>query len=201
MIDKELALINGEYWKLSAKEAFRFLYSEKELMRFKASEVLGKICKGEKAYNYIQRLFWHLSDESGAYCVGAPLGIAEIGRENPKIFESFKLKYLYLIENEEVEKSYVAYGIYRNAEIYKSTEATAVLEEKIKKYSELKFKAYSALALFKLGFLEIFKILKNESGIFDFYDGKRIVKIDFRDFLKRLSTYNAFDISANFMEF
>lgn len=51
---------------------------------------------GERARNYILRLFWHLSDESGAYCIGAPLGIAEIGRNNPEEFEGFKNKYVSL---------------------------------------------------------------------------------------------------------
>ena len=71
-----------------------------------------------KRGNFILRLFWHLSDESGAYCIGAPLGIAEIGRTNPEVFEGFKNRFA-LIDDWEVEKKYVVIGTCRLAEIIK----------------------------------------------------------------------------------
>ena len=83
------------------------------------AEALGYLCRGNVAMNFILRLFWHLSDESGAYCIGAPLGIAEIGRTNPEVFEGFKNRFVSLIDDWEVEKKYVVIGTCRLAEIIK----------------------------------------------------------------------------------
>ncbi|MDI3498475.1 MAG: hypothetical protein PWQ40_1844, partial [Archaeoglobus sp.] len=57
--------------ELKPSKLITFLYHPDELLRFKAAEVLGRKVKGEEARNFILRLFWHLSDESGAYCIGA----------------------------------------------------------------------------------------------------------------------------------
>jgi len=95
----------------------QFLYDADEFYRFRGAEALGHLCRGNVARNFILRLFWHLSDESGAYCVGAPIGIAEIGRTNPDVFEGFKNKYVSLIDDWEVERKYVVYGIGRLAEV------------------------------------------------------------------------------------
>ena len=171
------SLLSGEYAKIKPKQAFRYLYSSEELLRFKAAEALGILAKSN-ARNYILRLFWLLSDESGAYCIGAPLAIAEIGRNNPDIFQSFKLKFLYLLENEEVERSYVVYGIFRNSEIYKGTEAKTLLEKMASKFRDQKFLAYSAMAIWKLGG-EVSWILERISKV-QIYDGKDFVELDGR---------------------
>lgn len=171
-----IALLNNEFQGLKIREVFRFLYSDQEILRFKSAEALGVLCKGSLAYNYLLRLFWHLSDESGAYCVGAPLAIAEIGLRNPEVFESFKMKFLYLLENEEVERSYVAYGILRNAKIYDFNEAMDLLRKKLFELEDLKFKAYAILALRKMGERIAVPNLKSKVSI---YDGKEIVEIDF----------------------
>ncbi len=97
--------------------AMQFLYNADEFYRFRGAEALGSLCRGSVAKNFILRLFWHLSDESGAHCIGAPLGIAEIGRTNPEVFEGFKNKYVSLIDDWEVEKRYVIYGIGRLGKI------------------------------------------------------------------------------------
>jgi len=77
-----------EYWKIKKPSTvMQFLYDADEFYRFRGAEALGYLCRGQTAKNFILRLFWHLSDESGAYCVGAPIGIAEIGRANPEAFE------------------------------------------------------------------------------------------------------------------
>ena len=68
----------------------------------------------------IHRLFWHLSDESSGYRVGAPLGIAEIGKSNPEIFEGFKNKFISLLDDWEVERKYVSYGIGITADIIRN---------------------------------------------------------------------------------
>ncbi len=170
------ALLRNEFDGLSVKEVFKFLYSDREILRFKSAEALGVLCRGDVAYNYILRLFWHLSDESGAYCIGAPLAIAEIGFRNPEVFEGFKLKYLYLLENEEIERSYVAYGILRNAKVYEDTEARDLLRKKLFQLEDPRFKAYSILALRKMG--EKVEIPKINARI-SFYNGKEMVEISF----------------------
>lgn len=180
------ALLRGEYEKVGLRNAFRYLYSAEELLRFKAAEALAVLCPKSNARNYILRLFWLLSDESGAYCIGSPLGIAEIGRKNPDIFESFKIKFLYLLENEEVERSYVAYGILRNAEIYFDTEARFLLEKKALELNDQKFLAYSALAIQKLGG-DASNVVKRISSAVKIYNGTDLVELDaeaFKDFIK-----------------
>lgn len=180
------ALLRNEFHGLKIGEVFSFLYSDREILRFKSAEAIGTLCKGSVAYNYLLRLFWHLSDESGAYCVGAPLAIAEIGLRNLEIFEGFKLKFLYLLDNEEIERSYVAYGIYRNANAYKNSEAGNLLRKRLYEIDNPKFKAYAILALKKIG--EKFEI-PNSNTVFPFYNGKEIIEVDFnylRDFVQHL---------------
>lgn len=171
-----VALLNNEFQGLKIKDVFKFLYSDREILRFKSAEALGILCKGDLAYNYLLRLFWHLSDESGAYCIGAPLAIAEIGLRNPEVFEGFKMKFLYLLENEEVERSYVAYGILRNAKTYDFAEAKDLLRKKLLELEDLRFKAYAILALKKMG--EEVEVPNLRAKV-SLYDGKKIVEIDF----------------------
>lgn len=175
------ALLNNDFQGLRAKDVFRFLYSDREILRFKAAEALGSLCRGNSAYNYLLRFFWHLSDESGAYCVGAPLAIAEIAFRNLEVFEGFKMKFLYLLENEEVERSYVAYGILRNARIYDFFEARDLLRKKILELNDLRFKAYAILALRKMGEKVAVPDLRARIQL---YNGKEIAEIEFNRLLE-----------------
>jgi len=168
---------------LTPKIAMRYLYDIEEFYRFRGAEALGYLCRGERARNYILRLFWHLSDESGAYCIGAPLGIAEIGRNNPEEFEGFKNKYVSLLDNWEVERKYVAYGIIRTAKIVKDAYPNPV-EKLLEVLEELRhnpdFVAYSILALKELG-SEIPRKFKNDDRFAKIYDGERIRRVRIRD--------------------
>ncbi len=159
------------------------MYHPDEFLRFRAAEALGHLCKGKTARNFILRLFWHLSDESGAYCVGAPLGIAEIGRTNFEVFEGFKNKYVSLLDDWEVERKYVAYGIGRTAEIVKNAYPDPVekLREKIEEIESLDFAVYALWALKKLGYdikTYIRKFCEYDDTV-SFYDGKTILKNKF----------------------
>ena len=161
---------------LKPSQAMAFLYDGDEFYRFRGAEALGQLCRGEKARNFILRLFWHLSDESGAYCIGAPLGIAEIGRNNPKEFEGFKNKFVSLLDDWEVERRYVAYGIGRTAEIIKDAYPDPVekLLEKIEEIREGSFVVYAVWALGKLGEVEAVRKFLNDDRRGRFYDGERI---------------------------
>ncbi len=166
------------------------MYHPDEFLRFKAAEALGKKVKGKEARNFILRLFWHLNDESGAYCVGAPLGIAEIGRNNPEIFEGFRNKYVSLLDDWEVERKYVAYGIGRTAEIVKDAYPNPVvkLREKIEEIGDATFTAYALFALKELG--DDVSDLRLRFGksreIVEFYDGNKMVKTTLSDLLNVL---------------
>ncbi len=163
----------------------RYLYSPSELERFRAAEKLGELCRGRIAREMILRLFWHLSDESGAYCIGAPLGIAEIGRNNPDEFEGFKNRYVSLLENWEVERKYVAYGIYRTAEIVRDAYPNpAELLRKISSEEDATFAAYAILALKALG--ESFSDIVAAFGdrVVRIYFSGRIIDIRVRDVAK-----------------
>ncbi|MBO8180764.1 MAG: hypothetical protein H0Z19_09880 [Archaeoglobus sp.] len=173
--------------ELKPSKLISFLYHPEEILRFRAAEVLGKKVKGEKARNLILRLFWHLNDESGAYCVGAPLGIAEIGRNNPDVFEGFKNKYVSLLDDSEVERKYVAYGIDRLAEIVKDAYPNPAkkLREKIDEVKDNEFTVYALIALKKLGD-DISDLQPRFNGVektVEFYDGKEMVRVAFCEFL------------------
>ena len=167
-----------------------FLYHPDELLRFRAAEALGYLCKGEKAREIILRLFWHLSDESGGYCVGAPLGIAEIGRSNPEIFEGFKNMFVSLLDNWEVERKYVAYGIGITAEIIRNAypDPASKLREKISEIENAEFRAYALWALKKLGegIGGLIERFKDSEELINFYNGERILRLKFRDFIQQL---------------
>jgi len=164
-----------------------YLYHTDELLRFRAAEALGYLCRGEKAREIILRLFWHLSDESGGYCVGAPLGIAEIGRSNPEIFEAFKNKFVSLLDDWEVERKYVAYGIGVTARIVRGAypDPVAKLREKIDEVRSAEFRAYAlwALKLIKEDIKDLIERFKDSEELVNFYDGERILKLKFRDFI------------------
>jgi len=164
-----------------------FLYHPEELLRFRAAEALGYLCKGEKAREIILRLFWHLSDESGGYCVGAPLGIAEIGRRNPEIFEGFKNKFVSLLDDWEVERKYVAYGIGITANIIRNAypDPVSKLREKINEIEKAEFRAYALWALKLLGedVTDLIERFKNSEELINFYNGERILRLKFSDFI------------------
>jgi len=175
-----------EIKKISAVIAY--LYHPDELLRFRAAEALGYLCRGEKAREIILRLFWHLSDESGGYCIGAPLGIAEIGRSNPKIFEGFKNKFVSLLDDWEVERKYVAYGIGITAEIVRDAYPNPAdkLREKIEEIKDPEFRAYALWALKKLGedISDLIERFKDSEELINFYNGERILRSKFRDIVQ-----------------
>ena len=173
--------------ELKPSKLITFLYHPDELLRFKAAEVLGRKVKGEEARNFILRLFWHLSDESGAYCIGAPLGIAEIGRNNPEVFEGFKNKYVSLLDDWEVERKYVAYGIGRTAEIVRDAYPNPVekLREKVEEIGDASFIAYAIFALKVLGddVSDMIARFRKSEEIVEFYDGSEMVRTKLSDLL------------------
>jgi len=181
-----LTLKLRDFENLTPKLAVRFLYDPDEFYRFRGAEALGYLCRGEKARNYILRLFWHLSDESGAYCVGAPLGIAEIGLNNPEVFEGFKNKFVSLLDDWEVERKYVAYGIARTAHLVKDAYPDPV-KKLLEVLEELRdnpdFVAYALLALKRLK-AEIPKEFEEDCRFANFYDGEGIRRIRICDLLK-----------------
>ncbi|ADB57691.1 hypothetical protein Arcpr_0626 [Archaeoglobus profundus DSM 5631] len=178
-VKAEELLERREFEKLTPKVAMKFLYHPNEFYRFRGAEALGYLCKGEKARNYILRLFWHLSDESGAYCIGAPLGIAEIGLNNPEVFEGFKNRFVSLLDDWEVERKYVAYGIARTAHLVKDAYPNPV-EKLLEVLKELKdnpdFVAYALFALKRLK-AEIPNEFKKDCRFAKFYDGEGIKSI------------------------
>ncbi len=171
----------------SVSRIMRFLYDADEFYRFRAAEAMGYLLRGEKAREFILRLFWHLSDESGAYCIGAPLAIAEIGRTNPEVFDGFKNKYVSLLDNWEVERKYVAYGIGRTAEIVALAYPNPV-KKLLEKIHELdsEFVAYAIWALKALRFdvSELVKDFSDDCTPVNFYNGREILHMPLCKLLK-----------------
>ncbi len=131
LMNRDYEPLYSQDLKKVCKELITFLYGE-DLYIYRASEALGLVCKkqeqgqelgqeqeqgregGEHVKNILRRLFWHLNDESGAYCRGAPVAIGEIGR-NSQEFEDFKNMTASLLDNEEVELKFVIYALGRAA--------------------------------------------------------------------------------------
>ncbi len=143
--------------KKLASMLITFLNDEDELYRFRAAEALGITCKKiaesdeEHVRKILRRLFWSLNDESGSYCVGAPLGIGEIGRNAPVPFEGFKNMLVSLMDNWEVELKYVVYAIGRAASSVKDAYPDPV--EKLiplLKHKKAEIRSYAAWALGEL---------------------------------------------------
>jgi len=178
-------LKNKEYWKIRKPSlAMQFLYDSDEFYRFRGAEALGYLCRGKTARNFILRLFWHLSDESGAYCIGAPLGIAEIGRTNPDVFEGFKNKFVSLIDDWEVERKYVVYGMGRVAHLIQDTypDSREKIAEVLKNDKSSETIAYAILTAKKLNCCinESFEAAEKFSGsIVRIYNGEKILTIRF----------------------
>ena len=70
-------------------------YSEDPLIRWRAIDAVGRCAAGLSAdrprifKNYLRRLFWMMSDESGAVAPHAPEVIGEIVHSNPEEFREF----------------------------------------------------------------------------------------------------------------
>ncbi len=182
-------LRSREYWKIKKlSSVMQFLYDADEFYRFRGAEALGYLCKGQTAKNFILRLFWHLSDESGAYCVGAPLGIAEIGRTNPDVFEGFKNKFVSLMDDWEVEKKYVIYGIGRISHIVADAYPNPVkkIKEALVSEESPEVVAYGILTAKKLNccFEESFKAAERFTGKkVKVYDGNDMLTAGFPEIL------------------
>ncbi len=183
-MNPEVCLERRSFDRLTPKLAMRYLYHPNEFYRFRGAEALGYLLRGEKARNYILRLFWHLTDESGAYCVGAPLGIAEIGRNNPEIFEGFKNRYVSLLDDWEVERKYVAYGISRTSEIVRDAYPNPVekIYEVLEELNDPDFVAYAIVALKSLK-AEIPERFKRDERFARIYNGESIVKVRICDLI------------------
>ncbi len=178
-----------EFWKFEKPSmAMQFLYDAEEFYRFRGAEALGYLCKGETARNFILRLFWHLSDESGAYCVGAPLGIAEIGRANPDVFEGFRNKFVSLVDDWEVERKYVVYGMGRVSYLIEDAypNPKKKVEEVLKEDERVEVVAYAILTAKKLGLPDDVCVEAAERFFGErvkIYDGEKIVEVSFPDVL------------------
>ena len=195
-------LISREFSKLrKPSTVLPFLYYSEEIYRFRAAEALGYLCRNHVARNYILRLFWHLNDESGGYCIGAPLGIAEIGKTNPRVFETFKNKFVSLLDNWEVERKYVAYGIGRTAYVVKNAYPDPVdkLSEKVNEINSPEFTIYTVYALRELEkyierarsvMEEIISKFQNDKREAYLYDGEQIIKARVCDFLEKFKKEN-----------
>ncbi len=176
-------LIQTEDLKKVCKELITFLYGE-DLLIYRASEALGLVCKkeeqeqeegGEHVKNILRRLFWHLNDESGAYCRGAPVAIGEIGR-NTQHFEYFKNMTVSLLDNEEVETEFVIYALGRAAKNVKDAYPNPV--EKLLSllnHQEPKIRGYAAWALGELGAEEAaekLEVLLKDENVILIYQGE-----------------------------
>jgi hypothetical protein len=107
------------------------------------------------------------------------LGIAEIGRNNLKEFEGFKNRYVSLLENWEVERRYVAYGIGRTAEIVRDAYPNPV-ELLLEVLEELKYNPnFVVYAVWALGMLkaEEVRLFVNDKRIAKLYNGEEIVEV------------------------
>ena len=162
-----------------------FLYGD-ELLMFRASEALGIVCgrldekDTEYVRNVLRKLFWHLNDESGAYCKGAPLAIGEIGRNAKRAFENFKNMAVSLLDNDEVEKKYVIYAIGRAAENIKDAYPNPIEKLKPLLNEEDEIRGYAVWALKKLG-IDLFDEVKD--GEIVFYNGD-LTKVRIKDLRK-----------------
>jgi len=168
--------------KNTAATLISFLY-ESEPLVFYAAEALGVVCgvlekenESEFVKDILRRLFWHLRDESGAYCKGAPLAIGEIGRNAPVAFEGFENMFLSLLRNEEVELRYVIYGIGRAAKRILDAYPNPV-EELLPflQHKDSAIRGYAAIALCEFG-VELEKDSFEGSEEFEIYFGGEILK-------------------------
>jgi len=122
--DFKTVLEDGNLKRTSSK-LISLLY-EDDFTIFRAGEALGIVISNfdnteqDFVRKILNKLFWHLNDESGAYCRGAPVGIGEIGRTSPFTFEGFRNKTVSLLDDWEVEHKFVIYAIGRAAKNIKN---------------------------------------------------------------------------------
>jgi hypothetical protein len=164
-------LIHRNYSRLAMEKRvvsrlISFLYGD-ELLIFRSAEAIGLICgeigraDEEFVKRILRRLFWHLNDESGAYCKGAPVAIGEIGRNAATPFEGFKNMTVSLLDNGEVERKYVIYAIGRAARNIHNAYPNPV--EKLVpllKHESPEIRAYTAYSLGELGDIRVLKYLE-----------------------------------------
>ncbi len=185
--------------KRVATTIISFLYGSEPFV-FYAAEALGVVCgvlerEGEVEFvrGILRRLFWHLRDESGAYCRGAPLAIGEIGRNAPVAFEGFKNMLISLLRNWEVELKYVVYGIGRAAENMEHAYPDPVEElMPLLEHESVVIKAYTLVALcelkaklkVKVKFPEIIEVSDEE---FEMYFEGELIKTNLNNLINNLS--------------
>jgi|Deesub1362B_J571_1020462.scaffolds.fasta_scaffold00160_18 hypothetical protein len=188
-------IASAEGKKRTATTLISFLY-ESEPFVFYAAEALGIICgvierEGEAEFvrKILRRLFWHLRDESGAYCRGAPLAIGEIGRNAPVAFKGFKNILLSLLRNEEVELKYVIYGIGRDAENMRDAHPDPVGElMPFLEHWNVVIRGYTLITLCALkASIPGDKIEIGNDEEFEMYFEGEIVKLRFSDLIDRFS--------------
>jgi len=169
----------GDLKKVSTK-LIAFLY-EDDFLVFRSGEALGLVCSeiekkdAEFVRIILRRLFWHLNDESGAYCRGAPVGIGEIGRTCKTAFNGFKNMLVSLLDNEEVELKFVIYAIARASKNLRDAYPNPV--EKLLpllNHKNAEIRGYTAFALGELR-AEVasrdLEKLKNDSSRIRIYEG------------------------------
>jgi hypothetical protein len=172
-------ILEGNLKKISTG-LITFLY-EDDFLIFRAGEALGLVCsqieKDDEEFVKIilRRLFWHLNDESGAYCRGAPVGIGEIGRTCTFSFEGFKNMLVSLLDNEEVELKFVIYAIGRASQNIRDAYPDPV--EKLLSflsYGSAEIRGYTAWALgeFDADTVSELQKLKDDLSVVRFYDGE-----------------------------
>lgn len=178
----------GDLRKVSST-LIRFLYGE-ELMVFRAGEALGLAAgalesRGDFEYvrEVVRRLFWQLNDESGGYCRGAPLAICEVGRSAPRAFTVFRNPTVSLLDNPEVELSYVAYGIGRAAETLREAYPNPASRlAQLLNHPDARVRGCAAWALGELGARWLageLEGLSRDGGELLFYEGRglRVVSV------------------------
>jgi len=174
-------ILNKANLKRISTTLITFLY-EDDLLIFRSSEALGLVCRRieetdtEFVRIILRRLFWHLNDESGAYCRGAPVGIGEIGRNAKKAFEGFRNMTVSLLDNEEVELKFVIYAIGRAAESLRGAYFDPI--EKLilfLKNENPEIRGYSAFALGELkakNAINELEKLRDDVSQVEIYDGE-----------------------------
>lgn len=182
--DFDAILSTGNLKRISTR-LISFLY-EDDFLIFRSGEALGLVCSeiekkdAEFVKIILRRLFWHLNDESGAYCRGAPVGVGEIGRTCKTAFEGFKNMLVSLLDNKEVELKFVIYAIARASRNVKDAYPNPVIKLlPFLNHENAEIRGYTAFALGELGAegtrVEL-KKLKDDSSEIRIYEGDFVKK-------------------------
>lgn len=186
LIDRNFdAILNAGNLKKTSTRLIAFLY-EDDFLIFRGGEALGLVCSeiekkdAEFVRIILRRLFWHLNDESGAYCRGAPVGIGEIGRTCKTAFEGFKNMLVSLLDNEEVELKFVIYAIARASQNVRDAYPNPVKKLlPLLNHGNAEIRGYTVFALGKLGAEGIrneLEKLKDDSSEVRIYEGDFVRK-------------------------